>query len=228
MNNDKSIHHVEKILNTTSLIRPEIDSESWRRFEIALISLGSILFLGISSSYLGVWELGEVTHARLLEWMWTHETWMQVNVPTVGIEARTVSELAVGWWPSLMSMYGLESILAPELRLRLPFFIIGGLCVGALYRFAYDWKGSRLVALSASALLLMTPAFSLGGRHMLSSGGLGGWFFTLSTLSLLNAVHHKEAWGWRVLGWISWVMSAGSLGVIGALCPLIVWYVGLK
>ena len=218
----------EKALNIISLIRSTASSGDERRSEVSLISLGSMILIGCSAAYLGVWELGEVTHARLLEWMWSHETWMQVNVPTGGDGARVAHELAVGWWPSLLSMYGLQSLLGPEMSLRLPFMLVGGLCVGALYQLAYDWRGSRSIALCSGALLLMTPAFSLGGRHMLSSGGLGGWFFTLATLSLLNALHSHQRWGWRLLGLGAWVMSAGSLGLIGALCPLIIWGEALR
>ena len=211
-------------------LTPPLPASSSR--EGLMIAIISAIFVGVSTSLLGVWELSEATHADLLAWMWSHETWMQVNIPTSGSEARAVSELAVGWWPSLISMHTLPDWISPELRLRLPFVIISGLVAGSMYTLAHLWRGARSIALLATTLLLITPALALGGRHSLATGGLGAWLCALATLSLLNAelssADTRWARGWYLLGFGALVLSAGSLGLIGLISPLLIWGVALK
>ena len=91
--------------------------------ETGLFFLISLIFFYFTSASLGVWEIGESLQARLINWMWSHETWLQVNLPLDEERVRVCVELAMGWWPAMLSVHWLSpkfAFLSPELALRLP------------------------------------------------------------------------------------------------------------
>jgi hypothetical protein len=194
-------------------------------FEVISIGLLSLLFFGYTSYDLGVWETWESLHAHLIEWMWTHETWMQVNIPLDDERVRSSAELAFGWWPSMLSVHWLAPKLpglSPELALRLPSIILGSLNLTALYALMVAWQKRRLLALVSIGFLLVMPSFSLLTRHGLAAGGIGGLSCLLSALWFMHATLNPLR---RYLfgGIIMMGVSAASLGVVGLVIPLTVY-----
>ena len=211
----------------------KLTSEAWSvHLEWVAVSLVSAWVLWLSSRQLGVWELGEFTQVKLLDWMWTHETWMQVNLPLEAVGrgdaqggARAVAELAPGWWPALLTWSWLRPLggatLSPEFYLRAPQITLIGLSAGALYEVARRWRESRLVALTATTLFIITPAVVFGARHALASGGVGAGCAALTALAFINVNLRPISRGWWLIGVVAWVMSALSLGALGLIYPLI-------
>ena len=194
-------------------------------FEVISIGLLSVLFFGYTSYDLGVWETWESLHAHLIEWMWTHETWMQVNIPLDDERVRSTAELAFGWWPSMLSVHWLApklSGLSPELALRLPSLILGSLNLAVLYSLMVTWQKKRLLALVSIGFLLVTPGFSLLTRHGLAAGGIGGLSCLLSALCFMYTTiipFRRYLFG----GMIMMGVSAASLGVVGLIIPLTIY-----
>ena len=194
--------------------------------ETCFIFLVSLVFFYFTSAYLGVWEIGESLQARLIEWMWTHETWMQVNLPLDDERVRNCVELAMGWWPSMLSVHWLApklGFLSPELALRLPSLILASLNITLLFSLISAWQKQRLLALVAIGFLLIMPSFNIASRHTLIAGGVGGLACSLSILCFFYE-RLKPSLGLRFLAWISLVLSACSLGILGLLLPLMAYF----
>ena len=199
--------------------------KSSRPVESLFVGILCFLFLCMSSYNLGVWESWESMHARLIEWMWSHETWLQVHAPTGVDQARAVGELSMGWWPSMISVYVFHSSswMSSELSLRLPSLLLAAINLMALYSLMREWKG-RLSAVLSIALLLITPAFSLMSRHGLNAGGVGALACSGAALCYWRAGIDLRSSAWRALGSLLLILSAGSLGIMGLLLPLIAWF----
>lgn len=210
--------------NETELAPIKCSQRAYRSWESTLVGLISFVIITLSAQHIGVWELSESLHARLIKWMWTHQTWLQVNVPLHGEQVKSVAELAMGWWPSMLSvqLFSHFKMLSPELALRLPSLILSAMSVGALYSLMRAWRATVLVSLIGSLLFMITPAFTVISRHSLSAGGIGVLACTLSCLCFWRASFSPREVAWRVTALISLVASAGSLGLVG-LIPLLAW-----
>ena len=204
--------------------------QSPRLIEIILISSLIMAIMSWSSQHLGVWERWEDSQAQLVESMFADQTWLQVNVPTETGRSRAVTELAPGWWPTLISVKWLQprshGWISPELALRLPAICLTGILISALYALMIVWTGRRRTALFACGLGLITPALTLGSQHALSSGGVGSLACALAMIGFIlttSSPRHQRLW-WLISA-LSWVMSAISLGLLGLLLPIILlWY----
>ena len=192
--------------------------------ELWLVAVVSTFCLTWMSKSFGVWEPWESMTAQVLDWMWSHETWLQINVPLSKGGARYVPELPFGLWPTLLSYH-----LSPtELGLRLPSMIISVLCAITLFIVARARFG-RAAAWLGVMFFIATPSVSLSTRFMVG-GGIGWLWCTLSCLSLLalyevqGEINKRVFWRvfWRWTAWGTWLFGALSLGVLGALLPLVI------
>lgn len=194
--------------------------------EIISVFLISLLFFYVTSASLGVWEIGESLHARIIKWMWAHETWMQVNLPLDEERVRACIELAMGWWPSMLSVHWLApqlGIMSPELALRLPSLILASLNICVLYSLMTAWQKKRLFALLVIGFLMIMPSFNIASRHTLIAGGIGGLACSLSILCFLYQVFSRSL-AIKALAIISLILSAGALGAVGLFLPLTAYF----
>lgn len=216
----------EEALVTNKLVPTEIIDQGYlntSKIELSILTLFTFLLLAWQNTFLGVWEMGESLHAALIEWMWQHETWMQVNLPIDKERVRSVAELAFGWWPSMLSVHWLAPKLAwlsPELALRLPALFFATLNVTALYHLMSIWQKRRIFSLLSIGFLLVMPAFNIGIHHHLTAGGIGTLACSLSLLALLSDGLLPSMF-WRSIGYVSLLISACSLGFLGLILPLV-------
>ena len=190
--------------------------------ETGLFFLISLIFFYFTSASLGVWEIGESLQARLIEWMWSHETWLQVNLPLDEERVRVCVELAMGWWPAMISVHWLSpkfAFLSPELALRLPSLVLASLNITLLFSLVSAWQKKRLLALVVVGFVLLMPSFNIASRHTLIAGGIGGLACSLSVLCFFYE-EFKPSYGLKILGLSSLVLSACSLGFLGLILPL--------